>query len=401
MSAADKTAREHALEEKKKKLEELRQMRAQRMQQASIDETGSARMAALALTNQGSATTPGHKPTQSAEDILNSVSSLIAAPASATKTATASTQPAAPQSTGASGGGYGSARSSPKLGASAPTHIDIVAGDSKIVYEQSTQTELKRKQAEAEAAAAVAGSPTATATAGTSMAAVWDSIDSDERDEIIHERDDLRSREVTLLSRIRELTRANQTRAAAEEAAAEKALHAELDPAEAEKILESEEFGSFLDRSSKIMERLLGFEASRGSTAGAGLIASSLDGFDYMADYSAADENEFDGKNGRGVGEQMLTPSIVFSNEGVSAAGTTTGHSHSGGGLSFARTTNRPVTSINWSPKFPELLLASYASSQTSMDATDNAAIERENWMEPDGRYDTAAARAHLAFACC
>lgn len=393
MSAADKSAREHALEEKKKKLEELRQMRAQRMQQASIDETGSARMAALALSNQGGANNaaPGHKPTQSAEDILNSVSSLIAAPAAASKTTAPATQAAAaPQSSG----GHGSARSSPKLGASAPTHIDIVGGDSKIVYEQSTQTELKRKQAEAEAAAAVAGSPTATATAGTSMAAVWDSIDSDERDEIIHERDDLRTREVTLLSRIRELTRANQTRAAEEEAAAEKALHAELDPAEAEKILESEEFGSFLDRSSKIMERLLGFEASaRGAKGaagggGAGLLASSLDGFDYMQDYSAADENEFDGKNGRGVGEQMLTPSIVFSNEGAPGSGASAAHGHSGGGgLSFARTTNRPVTSINWSPKFPELLLASYACSQTSMDATDNAStIERENWMEPDGR---------------
>jgi len=345
----------------------------------SIDETASQRLSTTALAGQGAnALSPQSQAgkAQSAEDILSSVSSLIStAPSAAPKVPTAGAAAASPSATGV--GAAGSARPSPKLSASTPAHVDIAAGDAKILYEQATQTELKRKQAEAEAAAAVAASEVGgTASTGTSTApttdSIWDSIDSDERDEIIHERDDLRAREVTLLSRIRELTLQGETRAAAAEAAAEKAMHAELPPEEAERVLASDEFGSFLERSSKIMERLLGFEGSaRGSAGsqGAALVHSALGSFDYMADYGAADEAA-DGKGGAGRAAQ-LTPSLVFANEGAA------------GGSSFARTAGRPVTAVNWSPKYPELLLASYGASHSSMEegsATDGLS------MDPDGR---------------
>lgn len=345
----------------------------------SIDETASQRLSTTALAGQGaSALSPQSGKAQSAEDILSSVSSLIStAPSAAPKVPAAGAAAASPSATGV--GAAGSARPSPKLSASTPTHVDIAAGDAKILYEQATQTELKRKQAEAEAAAAVAASEvggTASASTGTSTApttdSIWDSIDSDERDEIIHERDDLRAREVTLLSRIRELTLQGETRAAAAEAAAEKAMHAELPAEEAERVLASDEFGSFLERSSKIMERLLGYEGSArgsGGSQGAALVHSALGSFDYMADYGAADEAA-DGKGGAGRAAQ-LTPSHVFANEGAA------------GGSSFARTAGRPVTAVNWSPKYPELLLASYGASHSSMEegsATDGLS------MDPDGR---------------
>ena len=408
MSDLTKSAREHALEEKKKKLEELRQLRAQRMQQQSLDESASLRAAAAAAAATTQQPQQGHQPRQSAEDILSSVSSLIAAPASSTAPSSSPKQTAAAASSSAAAASSSSASAPASarrahLGASAPTRMDIAAGESKIQYEQSTQTELKRKQAEAEAAAAIAGSSssaasTATTTTGTSTAAIWDSIDADERDEIIHERDDLRAREVGLLSRIRELTLASETRAQAQEEQAEQALHAELDPREAEKILASEEFGSFLERSSKVLERLLGFEAGRGGGGGgggggtkgsgaAGILSSLADSsFDYMADYGASDESESDAsrRSKNGGLDQRLTPSMVFANDSASSASPST---------AFARTTNRPVTSINWSPKYPELLLASYASSQTSMDSEGAERGGADNsWMEPDGRSD---ARTH------
>jgi len=338
--ADSKAAIEREIESKRRKLEELKRLRAARMQsqQLSTEETN----ALLAPP------TTHHAPKQSADEILKSVSSLIATPATATATTgSPAASPAAASASAASSpaNASGSPRPSPKLAPSAPAHIDIPAGESKILYEQSTQTDLKRKQAEAEAAAAVSGTAAGT---GTNTAAVWDSIDENERDEIILERDELRAREVTLLSRIRELAQQNEARQVAAEQAAEQALHAELAPAEAEKILASEEFHTFLDRSSKIVERLLGYESrnARGSANGAAGMMSALGGgFDYMSDYSAADEAGAE-KNGAQGERHRLTPSVVFANDTGSAS---------------SRTTGRAVTSVNWSPKFPELLLASYA----------------------------------------
>jgi dynein intermediate chain len=284
------------------------------------------------------------------QDILNSVSSLISVPASAPKAVVAAPVSAAP-----------SKRAPVSLALSNALHTDILPGEAKILYEQSTQTEeSKRQQAAKEAAAAAAASGgesgAGSASAATNTTSVWDRIAEDERDEIIHERDDLRVREVELLGRIRELTSAATTRQEQEEAEKEAALHRELPRAEAEKIEKSEEFGAFLDRSSKIMERLLGFEATKGSSGGS-MLGALANRFDYMEDYSAPDENE---QRQLGGSEGKLTPNVVFAVEG-----------------SVGSTSNRPITSIHWSQKYPELLSASYAS---------NSEDERADaWMEPDG----------------
>ena len=223
-------------------------------------------------------------------------------------------------------------------------HTDILPGEAKILYEQSTQTdESKRaKAAAAESASGGADGSTSTA-AGTNTVSIWDSIADDERDEIIHERDDLRTREVELLTRIRELTGALALKEA-DEARAQEVQHRELSKVEQEKIESSEEFHDFFNKSTKIIERLLGYESmvkGYGGTSGSGLMSHALSqGFDFMEDYSADDTEERRTLVGT---EGKLLATGVFFIEGPQG------------------TTNRPISSIDWSEKYPELLCASYA----------------------------------------
>jgi len=356
MSDVTKDAMGRELEAKRRKLEELKRLRAQRMQQQQQLSMGAP--PADVQTPATGATAAARSPTkqQSAEDILNSVNSLLPPSPAVAPSATPSPPPAAGAALSPSSS---SSRPIPSLSASATHHIDILPAEAKILYEQATQTETRRRAVKTEGE--TEGEPAADAKG----ASVWDRMAEDERDEIIHERDELRIREMELLQQVRELRQARDKAAEQAESQREAALHATLPPEEAEKVLSSSEFVSFLDRSSKAVERLLGFEEHGGAA-----------GFDYMADYSADD----DALTQTGGGEaQLLTHALAFT------------HDASGAGVSGATsniapqansTLNRPITSINWSQKYPELLLASYASVHNRMEETvhmDNA------WLEPDG----------------
>jgi dynein intermediate chain len=350
---------------KRAKLQELKAAREARQNNASMDLSAATAARPTAAGARPPVVPPAHQRQESVADILNSVAPLLNTPAAAAAPTAAAAAAATPTA-------------SPKqktvsLGRSNAQHTDILPSDAKILYDRDTQTEeSRRSKAAAEAAAALAasngaGSPSSatSASAGTSTnLSHWDQIAEDERDEIIHERDDLRSREVELLHKVRELTANLTSQAEKEEAEKEAALHRDLSRAEAEKIESSEEFHSFLNRSSKIMERLLGFEAGMaGGTKGAGAAGSMMSAlgqkFDYLSDYSAPDESD-NASRGAGGAEGLLTPSVVFSVESGAAS-----------------TVNRPITSIAWSQKYPELLCASYAGTGEDERA--------DSWLEPDG----------------
>src|SRR4051794_19458796 len=128
---SDKAAMDRQLAEKKQKLEELRRAKAARQQQQqSIDETHSGKFSAAAINMTTLAAAPVTAK-QTAEDILNSVSSLIPTPA---------VTAAAPSSGGAPAGGANAAGSPNTarraLGKSNAIHTDILPGDAKILYEQ-------------------------------------------------------------------------------------------------------------------------------------------------------------------------------------------------------------------------------------------------------------------------
>ncbi|KAJ3233147.1 hypothetical protein HDU78_006651 [Chytriomyces hyalinus] len=106
----------------------------------------------------------------------------------------------------------------------------------------------------------------------------------------------------------------------------------ELEDYERDMILHSEPFQDFFDRSAKLIERALNSK------------------YDVLTDYTLTDDFQGDIDTGKGVKH-----TITFSDD--------------------RWTKNRSVTDISWSPRHPELLLASYNKNQSSISDPDGVVL--------------------------
>jgi dynein intermediate chain len=296
MSDLNKEAIQKEIEAKKRKLEELK---AKRMARAA---PGSENVESKAAPLSTPAV-PSH------DDLLSSVDHLIKASPNAslalqdahstanqTNSSTSATSPTSSSPPSFS-------RVPPKLVSSRLPTIDIGPSE-RIKYDQNVQTLESAMISEA----------INNQTSGN---------DNDE-EELRKERDQLRVRELELLSSIRSL----QSQLDSINNKEDQKLHTELSNKEKEQIEHSQEFHDFFSRTSTLMERLLEFEGRGGRVKG--------QNYDFLINYE--DEEEENEKTAR---QEKLRPLITFQDA--------------------SKTFGRSVSAIDWNPKYPELLLASYA----------------------------------------
>jgi len=131
---------------------------------------------------------------------------------------------------------------------------------------------------------------------------------------------------------IRSIEEAREEKKKFEELNAQATAVKQISPAERQRIAESKEFQQFFGRASVVMERCINMNE---------------ESYDYLIDYFSDKEQKSDSKK-----LEILVRKYLFKEP---------------------KCANRPITSLNYSPKFPELLLASYSKQEDSMS------------MDPDG----------------
>ena len=347
MSSLSEDNIQQQIEAKRKRLEELKQKRLQRQQKqeeptaTSTTTAPSASSPSSAAQPQPVSSSPSPRPQSaglssshslnvlssssnassprsatSSDDLLNVVNSLITS--SPSPLPPPSTAPLTPIPTPTP-----APRPKPLLTPQFQPSITIPSVD-RVHYDAGTQTSEsylveqstaeERKGGSARTPSPVKGRKKGAKGAG----AGWE---EEEEDEVRKERDVLRHRETELMTTIREMRGELERRRVEEEEARRPRL---LSAVESDELTRSADFVQFFARSSLMMERALAERDRKGGR------------YDYTIDYADDDVDD----------EQ---PSLVD----------TLLHR-----LSFddpSKSARRPVSALDWSHKYPELMLAAYA----------------------------------------
>jgi len=159
-------------------------------------------------------------------------------------------------------------------------------------------------------------------------------IDSENLSELRAERDRLRTHEIELMTTVKQLkdSLAQYEAKSSSEANNSSSSQSLLSSSEIERIEKEPNFVNFFSRSSILMERFL----------------HNRPRYDLNIDYNADDDEESDNVGSR----PKLSYQFTFSDS--------------------MRTINRPVSAIDWSTKFPELMLASYAGNSIDENSEDS-----------------------------
>jgi dynein intermediate chain len=219
----------------------------------------------------------------------------------------------------------------PTLHQTVLTGIDI-PGIERIVYNASSQT---------------------TESALVNDKAEESGASSSEVGAIIKERDALRLREAELMSTLRELKEEKERRDAENAAAT---TPAPLSATEATAIQNAPPFRSWFSRAALHMERALSLQENLS--------------YDFTIDYTADDVGESDASR---VKPHKFIAKCTFADHNT--------------------TLSRPVSAIDFSPKYPELMLAAYA----QVDTDDTGAIGTDGWEGSSAAGTVCIWNAHLS----